>query len=267
MCDLIVTHLSAGHSVTSQMQQCIFQWRLAITPTSIPLYTMLQMLVPCLEEKKMPLCQIGMTLGVWLVYVWLSIKNVFYRKHLPVGYHGRASSVVVSGTPIRRPSGQTKPETSPPVFGPCRLFDFELEMVGCFWIVLSVSTIIAYMMAATGVWIYSEIFSGKNIACYANSWTCIKCRYEIVTVLFSKAFVVGVGNDLGNPISVNDAHRHIFGMVVMNDWSGVWLGTSKFCIIVICANSLSQPETFRNGSMYHSGHFWEKILELPFLHG
>uniref|UniRef100_A0A0K2SZT5 Fumarylacetoacetase n=1 Tax=Lepeophtheirus salmonis TaxID=72036 RepID=A0A0K2SZT5_LEPSM len=50
-------------------------------------------------------------------------------KHLPVGYHGRSSSVVVSGTPIRRPNGQTKPvETEPPQFGPCKLLDFELEM-------------------------------------------------------------------------------------------------------------------------------------------
>lgn len=50
-------------------------------------------------------------------------------KHLPVGYHGRASSVVVSGTPIRRPFGQTLPvDGADPVFGPCRLFDFELEM-------------------------------------------------------------------------------------------------------------------------------------------
>ena len=49
-------------------------------------------------------------------------------KHLPVGYHGRASSIVVSGTPIRRPSGQTRPDPSaPPVFGPTRLLDFELE--------------------------------------------------------------------------------------------------------------------------------------------
>ncbi|XP_076457121.1 fumarylacetoacetase-like [Babylonia areolata] len=49
--------------------------------------------------------------------------------HLPVGYHGRASSVVVSGTPIRRPSGQMRPdETKPPVFGPCKLLDIELEM-------------------------------------------------------------------------------------------------------------------------------------------
>ncbi len=50
-------------------------------------------------------------------------------KHLPVGYHGRASSIVVSGTPIHRPVGQTKPnDDEPPVYGPCRLLDFELEM-------------------------------------------------------------------------------------------------------------------------------------------
>lgn len=50
-------------------------------------------------------------------------------KHLPVGYHGRASSVVVSGTPITRPLGQTQPvDGADPVFGPSRLFDFELEM-------------------------------------------------------------------------------------------------------------------------------------------
>jgi fumarylacetoacetase len=50
-------------------------------------------------------------------------------KHMPVGYHGRASSIVVSGTPIRRPMGQTRPDLeAPPVFGPSRLLDFELEM-------------------------------------------------------------------------------------------------------------------------------------------
>lgn len=49
-------------------------------------------------------------------------------KHLPVGYHGRASSIVVSGTPVHRPKGQQKPDDAPPVFGPCKLFDFELEM-------------------------------------------------------------------------------------------------------------------------------------------
>jgi fumarylacetoacetase len=50
-------------------------------------------------------------------------------KHIPVGYHGRASSIVASGTPIHRPKGQTKPDDADkPVFGPSRLVDFELEM-------------------------------------------------------------------------------------------------------------------------------------------
>jgi fumarylacetoacetase len=50
-------------------------------------------------------------------------------KHIPVGYHGRASSVVVSGTPIHRPKGQTKaPDADLPVFGPSKRLDIELEM-------------------------------------------------------------------------------------------------------------------------------------------
>ena len=49
--------------------------------------------------------------------------------HIPVGYHGRSSSIIVSGTPVHRPKGQQKPsETEPPVYGPCKLLDFELEM-------------------------------------------------------------------------------------------------------------------------------------------
>uniref|UniRef100_A0A8C3QF98 Fumarylacetoacetase n=1 Tax=Cyanoderma ruficeps TaxID=181631 RepID=A0A8C3QF98_9PASS len=82
--------------------------------------------------------------------------------HLPVGYHGRASSVVVSGTPIRRPVGQTKPDNDkPPVFGACKRLDIELEM----------------------------------------------------------AFFVGPGNTYGEPIPISRAQEHIFGMVLMNDWS------------------------------------------------
>jgi len=50
-------------------------------------------------------------------------------KHLPVGYHGRASSIVVSGVEIHRPKGQMKPkEATQPIFGPCKQLDFELEM-------------------------------------------------------------------------------------------------------------------------------------------
>jgi fumarylacetoacetase len=49
--------------------------------------------------------------------------------HLPVGYHGRASSIVVSGASYHRPKGQTKPvETEPPVYGPSKRMDFELEV-------------------------------------------------------------------------------------------------------------------------------------------
>ena len=49
--------------------------------------------------------------------------------HLPVGYHGRSSSIIPSNTPIRRPKGQTLPPASEaPIFGPSKAVDFELEM-------------------------------------------------------------------------------------------------------------------------------------------
>lgn len=49
--------------------------------------------------------------------------------HLPVGYHGRASSIIPSGVPVHRPKGQTKaPDQSAPTFGPTQRLDFELEM-------------------------------------------------------------------------------------------------------------------------------------------
>ena len=50
---------------------------------------------------------------------------------IPIGYHGRASSVMVSGTPCRRPSGQMKPKDGPVAFGPSKRLDFELEL-GCY---------------------------------------------------------------------------------------------------------------------------------------
>jgi fumarylacetoacetase len=53
-------------------------------------------------------------------------------KWVPIGYHGRASSIVPSGTPVRRPSGQTREDaTAPPTFGPSRRLDYELE-IGAF---------------------------------------------------------------------------------------------------------------------------------------
>ena len=82
--------------------------------------------------------------------------------HIPVGYHGRASSIVVSGTKVRRPLGQTMPQgASSPVFGPSKLLDFEVEM----------------------------------------------------------GFITTDANKLGKAIEVNEAKSHIFGMVLLNDWS------------------------------------------------
>ena len=50
-------------------------------------------------------------------------------KWVPIGYHGRASTVVPSGAPVRRPSGQRKrPDEAAPSFGPCRNLDYELEL-------------------------------------------------------------------------------------------------------------------------------------------
>lgn len=83
-------------------------------------------------------------------------------KWLPVGYHGRASSIVISGAEVRRPSGQMKPpDASTPTFGPSRSLDFELET----------------------------------------------------------AFVIGPSNSLGEPVPIDRAADHIFGLVLMNDWS------------------------------------------------
>lgn len=83
-------------------------------------------------------------------------------KHLPVAYHGRASSVVVSGTDFHRPLGQMlPPDANAPVFGPSKALDFELEL----------------------------------------------------------AAVVGCDSALGEVVKTTDADDHLFGFVLLNDWS------------------------------------------------
>jgi hypothetical protein len=70
----------------------------------------------------MPSCLIG--------NAHITLPLITYRLHIPIGYHGRSSSVVVSGTSIRRPNGQTRPnDAQPPTFGPSKVIDYELEMV------------------------------------------------------------------------------------------------------------------------------------------
>jgi fumarylacetoacetase len=83
-------------------------------------------------------------------------------RHMPIGYHGRAGTVVVSGTPVTRPSGQaSEPGAAAPVFGPSRRLDVELEL----------------------------------------------------------GFVIGVPSRLGEPVPVGRAIEHVFGVVLVNDWS------------------------------------------------
>ena len=83
-------------------------------------------------------------------------------KYIPIGYHGRASSIVVSGTDIKRPKGQNRADAEkPPVFVPCKNLDYEMEV----------------------------------------------------------GFFVGQGNDLGEPIPISEAEKHIFGLCLVNDWS------------------------------------------------
>ncbi len=83
-------------------------------------------------------------------------------RHVPIGYHGRSSSIVVSATPVKRPRGQTMADgAAEPVYGPSRLLDYELEL----------------------------------------------------------GFFVGPGNDQGEPIPMRCAAEHIFGIVILIDWS------------------------------------------------
>ncbi|MGD9631588.1 MAG: fumarylacetoacetase [Pyrinomonadaceae bacterium] len=83
-------------------------------------------------------------------------------KYVPIGYHGRASSIVMSGTDIKRPTGQNRTDQeAPPVFIPCKNLDYEMEL----------------------------------------------------------GFFVGQGNELGEPINIKDAEKHIFGLCLVNDWS------------------------------------------------
>lgn len=62
--------------------------------------------------------------------MWRDPENALLPnwRHLPVGYHGRASSIILDGSPIHRPKGQVKPVDSDPVYQACARLDFELEM-------------------------------------------------------------------------------------------------------------------------------------------
>ena len=121
-------------------------------------------------------------------------------RRLPVGYHGRAGTVVVSGTPVRRPWGQAKPpDADEPVFRPSQRLDVELEL----------------------------------------------------------GFVVGAGSTLGEPVPTSRFRDHVFGVVLVNDWSardiqaweyqplGPFLGKSFATSIGAWVTPLDALEPFR----------------------
>ncbi len=83
-------------------------------------------------------------------------------RHIPIGYHGRSGTVVVSGTPIRRPHGQRKaPDADAPTFGPSVMLDVELEL----------------------------------------------------------GWIAGAGSVHGEPVSADAVREHVFGYVLLDDWS------------------------------------------------
>jgi len=83
-------------------------------------------------------------------------------RHLPIGYHGRSGTVVVSGTPIRRPSGQMRPPGSPaPVYGVSRRLDFEAEL----GFVVGVESVLGEPVPATR---FAEHVFG---VCLVNDWS------------------------------------------------------------------------------------------------
>lgn len=67
----------------------------------------------------------------WYSYIYLQLVSLNPRTHMPIGYHGRASSITVSPSQIQRPWGQTKLGEASPTFSTCAKLDFELEMVNC----------------------------------------------------------------------------------------------------------------------------------------
>jgi fumarylacetoacetase len=97
-----------------------------------------QLLVPQRSARMLPPSRIGDYTDFYAsIHHAMNVGKLFRPdnpllpnyKWVPIGYHGRASSIVVSGTEIRRPCGQTKaPDAAEPTFGPSRMLDYELEM-------------------------------------------------------------------------------------------------------------------------------------------
>ena len=130
-------------------------------------------LVPMAEAEMFPPADIGDYTDFYAsIYHATNVGKLFRPdtplfpnyKYVPIAYHGRASSIIISGAEVQRPSGQTTPAgggANTPVFGPTQMLDYEAEV----------------------------------------------------------GFFVGRGNERGQPIPIDEAENHLFGICLVNDWS------------------------------------------------
>jgi fumarylacetoacetase len=128
-------------------------------------------LVPMAEAEMLPPAEIGDYTDFYAsIYHATNVGKLFRPdspllpnyKHVPIGYHGRASSIIISGEDVTRPKGQSLPTgAKTPAFGPTQMLDYEAEV----------------------------------------------------------GFFVGSGNDRGEPIPIDEAEDHLFGICLVNDWS------------------------------------------------
>ena len=147
-------------------------------------------------------------------------------KWVPVGYHGRASSLVISGTPVRRPHGQSKPAgAAAPVFGPCQNLDYELELAALVGPGNALGTTIPLARAEENIfgvcllndwsardiqsWEYQPLgpFLAKNFATTISPWV---VSLEALAPFRAPAFARPVGDPAPLPY-LADAADHAHG--------------------------------------------------------
>ncbi len=161
-------------------------------------------------------------------------------KWVPIGYHGRSSSIVVSGTPVRRPCGQLKPADAPaPVFGPCKNLDYELELAAFVGPGNPLGTSVPIAQAAQqlfGVvllndwsardmqtWEYQPLgpFLAKNFASTISPWV---VTMEALAPFRAPAFVRPAGDPAPLPYLADAADQLSGGLDLTLE---VWIATAQ----------------------------------------
>lgn len=157
--------MALGHRDASALRRCISRILAANSSTPDP-----RVLVPAADAALQVPAAVGNYTDFYASLAHATNVGRLFRpdnpllpnyKYVPIAYHGRSSSIVVSGTKVRRPSGQVKRSEDAPVFAPSERLDYEAE-IGCF---------------------------------------------------------CGPGNTLGEPVPIDAAEAHLFGLCIVNDWS------------------------------------------------